>query len=165
MEIRLARNEAETAAAAKLTRGLVESNKERYPEHLQMLETYYRDAWFFNSTPKLPEAYQPPHGDVLVAYVDEIPVGTVALCRMDDTFCELRSMFVPPERRGEGIATVLCREAFDVARNYGYKAMRLTTGEKQPEAHGLYQKLGFSLVTPWDPDPRTEIWYFEKAIA
>ena len=164
MKIYSARTEAETAAAAKLMIGLVESNKERYPQQLEMLETYYRDAWFFDPAPKLPEAYQPPRGDVLVAYIDTIPVGTVALGRMDDTYCELRSMFVPPARRGEGIATALCREALDVARGYGYKAVRLTTGEKQPEAQRLYQKLGFSAVAPWDSDPSSILCYFEKAL-
>ena len=165
VEIRLVRTEAETATAAQFMVGLVESNKERYSDQLEMLETYYRGSWFFETTPKLPDTYRPPHGDVLLAYIDAIAVGTIAICRMDDQFCEIRSMFVPSEHRGQGIATALCLDALKLAQTYGYTGARLTTGEKQPEAHGLYQKLGFSLVTPWDPNPRAEIWYFEKVIA
>lgn len=164
MKINLVRTKAETAAAAKLMVGLVELNKERYYDRLEMLETVYRGSWFLASTPTVPDIYRPPHGEVLLADIDGIAVGTIAFCRMDDQFCELKSMFVPPERRGQGIATALCREALKLAQTYGYTGVRLMTGEKQPEAHGLYQKLGFSPVTPWDPDPQAEIRYFEKAI-
>ena len=165
MEIRLVRTEAETATAAQFMVGLVESNKERYSDQLEMLETYYRGSWFFETTPKLPDTYRPPHGDVLLAYIDAIAVGTIAIGRMDDQFCEIRSMFVPPEQRGRGIATALCLEALKLAQSYGYTGARLTTGEKQPEAHGLYQKLGFVPVTPWDQAPMAGLWYFEQAFA
>ena len=95
MEIRPVRTSTETTDAAELMIGLVESNKERYSDQLEMLEEYYRGSWFFAHSPKLPDAYTPPTGAVLVAYIDKIPVGTVAIYRMDDEFCELKSMFVP----------------------------------------------------------------------
>lgn len=165
MDIHLVRTEAETAAAAQLMIGLVESNKERYSDRLEMLKAYYCGAWFFETRPQVPAAYRPPHGDVLIAYINDNPAGTIALCRMDDDFGEFRSMFVPPEHRGQGIATALVQAALKTAQSYGYSGVRLMTGEKQPEAHGLYQKLGFSLVTPWDHTPAAGMWYFEKAIA
>ena len=165
MEIHRVRTSAETADAAKLMIGLVESNKERYSDQLEMLEEYYRGSWFFEHSPKLPDVYTPPNGAVLVAYIDQIPVGTVAIYRMNDEFCELRLMFVPPKYRGKGIATALCSAVLEIAQSYGYKGVRLTTGEKQPEAQGLYRKLGFSIVTPWDRDPPAFLSYFQKATA
>ena len=142
--------------------GLVESNKRRYCDELEMLEAYYRGSWFFEPNPSVPKEYTPPDGDVLVAYDDAgVAEGTVAICRMDASHCELKSMFVPEPRRGKGIAAALCLEAFGIARNLGYKTMRLTTGEKQPEAQALYRKLGFAVVAPWDDDPPAGFDYFE----
>ncbi|MCB0166544.1 MAG: GNAT family N-acetyltransferase [Anaerolineae bacterium] len=165
VEIRPVRTGAETVVAAQLMIGLVESNLERYSDRVEMLKAYYSGSWFFEATPKLPDTYRPPQGEVLLAYIDDSAVGVIAFGRMADQFCELRSMFVPPEQRGRGIATALCLEALKLAQSYGYTGARLTTGEKQPEAHGLYQKLGFVPVTPWDQAPMAGLWYFEQAFA
>lgn len=165
LEILPVRNQTEMADSARLMIGLVHSNKERYSDERQMLDEYYVGSWFFEKTPVVPALYKPPNGDVLVAYLNGIPAGTVAICRMDDGYCELKSMFVPPEHRGKGIAAALCDEVLIVAQKLGYRCVRLTTGEKQPEAQALYRKLGFKVVTPWDANPPAGFSYFEKTLA
>ena len=161
MKLVHARSNQEMADAALLMRGLVESNKQRYPDQTDLLDDYYRGSWFLESAPKIPPEYLPRSGDVIVAYEDNEPVGSVAIHRMDDLHCELKSMFVPEEHRGKGVARALCGEVLDTATELGYKFVRLTTGEKQPEARGLYRKLGFRLVTPWEDDPPDGFDYFE----
>ena len=164
MEIRPVRTQAEIADSAKLMSGLVQSNKERYSNEREMLDEYYRGSWFFEKSPVVPALYKSPDGDVLIAYLNGTPAGTVAICRMDDEHCELKSMFVPPEHRGKGIAVALCDEVLSVAGTLGYRCVRLTTGEKQPEAQTLYRKLGFKVVTPWDADPPAGFSYFEITV-
>ena len=152
------------ADAARLMRGLVDSNKQRYPDQAELLDDYYRGSWFLESTPKIPPQYLPPSGDVIIAYEDEEPLGTVAIYRMDDLRCELKSMFVPVEHRGKGVAKTLCAEVLGLAKALGFRFVRLTTGEKQPEARGLYEKLGFVKVKPWEEDAPAGFDYFETGV-
>jgi len=164
LDIRPVRKTTEMADSANLMIELVESNKERYNDERQMLDEYYRGSWFFEKSPVVPAQYRPPNGDILVAYLENIPAGTVAISKMDKQICELKSMIVPPEHRRKGIAVALCNEVLVVARELGYSCVRLTTGEKQPEAQTLYKKLGFQLMAPWDENPPAGFSYFEKAL-
>ena len=88
-------------------------------------------------------------------------MGTVAIYRMDEFHCELKSMFVPVAHRGKGVAKVLCGEVLKSAKNLAFRYVRLTTGEEQPEARGLYSKPGFKIVTPWEDNPPDGLDYFE----
>jgi GNAT superfamily N-acetyltransferase len=55
-------------------------------------------------------------------------------------------MYVPPEQRGKRIASVVLNELENWARELGYKKCILETGEKQPEAIGLYRKNNYSRI-------------------
>ena len=124
MEVLNVRTAAQSSDAAMLMRGLVESNRERYSEQRQTIDDYYRGSWFFEADPKVPAEFAPPDGDVLVAYdADGIAVGTVAICRMSPTHCELKSMFVPEDQRGRGIAKLLCHRVLEAARELVHRGL------------------------------------------
>lgn len=161
MKIRPARSAQQVRDAADLMLALVRSNRNLYQDRPQMIEGYYRGSWFFADKPKVPAACRPPHGEVLIAYVGQTPAGTVATCRLDNLRCELKSMFIRHAFRGLGIATALCQAAIDIARQQNYTGVRLSTGERQPEALALYQKLGFEQVPPWETDPDGGVSYLE----
>lgn len=164
MKLVHARSRDEMADAAGLMRGLVDSNKQRYPDQVELLDDYYRGSWFLEPSPRIPAEYLPPAGDVIVAYDEHGPVGAVAIHRMDELHCELKSMFVPIAYRGKGIARELCKEVIKSAKQLGFKFVRLTTGERQPEARALYTRLGFKTVTPWEDNPPGGFDYFETEI-
>lgn len=165
MNIVEARSQTEFDDAAALMRGLYEANKSLYNDDLQTIENYYRGSWFFENTPRIPTEYCPPQGDVLVAYMDGKAAGTVAIYRMDDSHCELKSMFVEPQFRSIGVASALCKRVIELAVAQGYGTVRLTTGERQLPARHLYERLGFKSVTPWDANPPKGYDYFELVIA
>ena len=156
------RNTEEMKDAALLIRGLAESNKDRYPDQIELLDNYYKGSWFLNDSPRVPTEYSPPLGDVLVAYSESKPAGTVAIYRMNDYHCELKSMIVPTEHRGKGNAKALCLEVLSSAKDMGFKVVRLITGEKQTEAKALYINIGFQIVTPWETNPPDGFDYFEN---
>ena len=164
MKLVHARTRDEMADAAALMRGLVASNKQRYPDQTRLLEDYYRGSWFLDPAPKIPPEYLPPCGDVIVAYDGQEPLGTVAIYRMDELHCELKSMFVPVAHRGKGVAKELCGEILKTAKDLGFRHVRLTTGEKQPEARCLYKKSGFRIVAPWEENPPDGFDYFEREV-
>lgn len=159
-----ARSQTEVDDAASLMRGLYETNKALYHDDLKTVEDYYDGSWFFEASPTVPDKYRPPHGDVLVGYLDGIPAGTVAIHRMDRNNCEMKSMFVAPRFRGAGIAQALCEMVIELARNQGYRTVRLTTGVRQIPARRLYEGLGFKIVKPWDTDPPEGYDYFELGL-
>ena len=164
MKVRPVRSSSEVADAASLMRGLVDANKALYSDDLQTIEEYYQGAWFFDTEPQVPLEYRPPQGDVLVAYVNDEPAGTVAIYRMDNDNCELKSMFVAPEHRQSGVAATLCDAVIELAKTQNYRTVRLTTGARQPAARRLYERLGFETVVPWDSDPPDGYDYFEMEL-
>ena len=165
MNVQAVRSSSEKADAAKLMRGLVDANKALYSDDLATIEGYYRGSWFFDEKPEVPLEYRPPHGDVLVAYSDGEPAGTVTIHRMDSDHCELKSMFVTPEHRNNGVAAALCDAVIESEQTQGYRFVRLTTGVRQLAARRLYERLGFGMVTPWDSDPPDGYDYFELNIS
>jgi len=165
MDIRPVRSKKEIGDAATLMRGLVDANKVLYSDDLKTIEEYYRGAWFFNDRPKIPQEYCPPCGDVLLAYLNTHPAGTVAIYRMDNNNCELKSMFVSPNHRRKGVAIALCDAVIRLARSQGYLYVRLTTGVRQPEARMLYQQFGFEPVKPRDNNPPEGYDYFEVMLS
>jgi putative acetyltransferase len=56
---------------------------------------------------------------------------------------ELKRMYVSPRCRGQGVATRLLERLEARALQHGCAVLRLETGPLQPEALGLYERLGF----------------------
>lgn len=164
MEVRVVRSPNEIADAAILMQGLVDANKTLYSDDLETIQEYYRGSWFFDAEPEVPRDYRPPQGDVFIGYLKDEAAGTVAIHRMDDEYCELKSMFVAPEYRKNGVAAALCDAVIELAKTQGYHFVRLTTGVRQLAARRLYEKLGFEMVAPWDSDPPEGYDYFELKV-
>ncbi len=165
MKILKARSREEVDDAASLMRGLYEANKALYCDDLETIENYYRGSWFFEASPSIPDNYRPPQGDVLVGYLHGRSAGSVAIYIIDTDNCELKSMFVATEFRGAGVARALCEKVIELAKDQGYRTVRLTTGVRQKPARRLYKKFGFKLVKPWDADPPEGYDYFQLQIA
>ncbi|MGH3014437.1 MAG: GNAT family N-acetyltransferase [Gaiellaceae bacterium] len=97
------------------------------------------------------EALEPPEGVFLVAWEGEEPVACGGVSRYDETTAELRRMFVTPGARGRGLARVLLAALEDEARRLGYALVRLETGDRQPEAIGLYASSGYMPIPRFGP--------------
>jgi putative acetyltransferase len=77
---------------------------------------------------------------VVVAYQNEMAVGCGAIKQYDDTTMEVKRMFILPEYRGKGFASMVLGELEKWALELGFHSCILETGKKQPEAIALYQK-------------------------
>lgn len=82
-------------------------------------------------------------GTVVIAYVNNHPVGCGCFKRSDECTIELKRMFVVPGFRGHGIASSIVRELEVWAKSLAYQYAILETGKKQPEAIAMYHKLGY----------------------
>ncbi|GAA4842371.1 GNAT family N-acetyltransferase [Algivirga pacifica] len=83
---------------------------------------------------------------VVVAYEGEQAVGCGAMKPLETTIMEIKRMFVPANQRGKGIASKVLRELEQWASELGYEKCLLETGDKMPEAIGLYKKNDFKVI-------------------
>ncbi len=83
---------------------------------------------------------------VVVIYENNIAVGCGAIKEYEPGIMEVKRMFVPPEKRGHGIASLVLGELEHWAKELGYEKCILETGVKQPEAIRLYQKNNYNTI-------------------
>ena len=133
-------------------RGLIRDfhawHRARHTQDLDLIDRYFDAAEFEEEIATLGK-YMPPDGALLLATLDGEPAGCVALRRIDDTTCEMKRMFVPPELHGRGIGRALADAIIERARELGYASMVLDTSIRQQEAQTLYRKLGFEPTEPY----------------
>jgi len=85
----------------------------------------------------------------LIARVDNQPIGCAALRPLEAEIAEVRRMYVVPSARRRGIGRRLLAELEGQARQFGYRVLRLETGNRQHEALALYKACGFVRVPPF----------------
>jgi putative acetyltransferase len=83
---------------------------------------------------------------VILALEDSLSVGCGAFKEYGPAATEIKRMFVPPHKRGEGIARVILSALELWAKELGYEKCILETGKKQPEAIGLYKNCGYTVI-------------------
>jgi GNAT superfamily N-acetyltransferase len=111
-----------------------------------------------------PSDLAPPHGIWLVAYRDGRAIGCGGLQRLDAETGEVRRIFLDQTERGRGTGRRLLVELERHARRLGYKRVRLTTGDGQPEALGMFQVAGYQEIPPFTDGVFTRHW-MEKALS
>ena len=84
-----------------------------------------------------------PEVTFLVARQGGEAVACGALARRDG-WAEIKRLFVAPTARGRGLSKRLMAALEDAAATQGIAVIRLETGDRQPEALGLYRTLGYS---------------------
>ena len=82
----------------------------------------------------------------IVAFDNEVPVGCGAIKELSNNSMEVKRMYVPPGKRGMGIATAILKELENWASELKYTKCLLETGKKQPEAIELYKKNGYRII-------------------
>jgi putative acetyltransferase len=83
---------------------------------------------------------------VVVAYKNGESVGCGAIKPYDSQTMEVKRMYVPPDFRGQGIASIVLNELEAWTLELGKQKCILETGLKQPEAIGLYNKSNYTLI-------------------
>jgi putative acetyltransferase len=119
---------------------------------------------FDREVAELPGAYAPPGGTLLLAMLDEQPVGCVALRALEDGACELKRLYVRPGARGRGVGRLLCGAVIAAAQSCGYARVRLDTLPQMTEAIALYRALGFGPAEPYRYNPLPGAMFMELAL-
>ena len=85
--------------------------------------------------------------NVIVAYDDDIPVGSVSFKKYDDECAEVKRVFVKEEYRNKGIANELMELLENTAREQGYRYLILESGAPLVAAMALYRKIGYKVIS------------------
>lgn len=89
--------------------------------------------------------------NVIVAYLNDIPVGCGAFKPFDDKTVEIKRMFTLPDHRGQNIATQILSELEIWASELGYSSSVLETGKRQVEAVKFYEKNKYKTIENFGP--------------
>jgi len=108
---------------------------------------------------------RPPHGSFYGLWDGERLVGCGGV-KFYAGYGEIKRLFVLDSERGKGAARQLMAKLEAELVERGTPLARLETGIYQPEALGLYRRLGYVECEPfgdYQPDPLSA--FFEKALA
>ncbi len=118
-------------------------NRAWIEKYFQMEE---RDTWVLQNPGK---AILQQGGAILMATVDGVVAGTVALLKVSNDEYEFSKMAVDAAYQRRGIAEALSYAAFEKAKALGAKKISLYSQTALVPAIRLYRKLGF-VVVPMD---------------
>ncbi|MFL5800169.1 MAG: GNAT family N-acetyltransferase [Roseiflexaceae bacterium] len=81
---------------------------------------------------------------------NDVPAGCGGIKLFGTAYGELKRMYVRPQFRGRGFGKMLVDHLAVYARTQGVLLLRLETGIHQPEAIGLYERMGFQRIPPFE---------------
>lgn len=82
-----------------------------------------------------------------IAKLEDTIAGCAILTLPETPYPEIKRVFVNPDYRGHGIASLLMTAILEKAISLKLSNIYLETGIYQPEAVKLYQRLGFELIS------------------
>lgn len=130
-------------AAVCLMQELHREIVERYADDPRFVECFLNRRLCESELARLPGAYAPPAGAILLAVCGDDLVGCVALRHAGDAACELQRLYVRPGWRGRGFGKALAEQAITAARARGYTIVRAAPMDVQWEARLLLRSLDF----------------------
>ena len=89
--------------------------------------------------------------DVLIAYIDDVPVACSGLKKHSEKDIEIKRVWVETEYRGHHIATNIMKIIETKAKQLGFQRTILQTREIMTDAIGLYKKLGYYRIDNYPP--------------
>jgi GNAT superfamily N-acetyltransferase len=89
------------------------------------------------------DAFDSPSGAFLVLLDEGVTVAGGGIRRLNATTGEVKRMWTNPAHRRRGHAVAILSALEELARELGYRHLRLETGHAQPEALALYRRLGY----------------------
>jgi ribosomal protein S18 acetylase RimI-like enzyme len=77
----------------------------------------------------------------------------------------MKRLYVSPEGRGGGVGGRLVRALMEVARQIGYREIRLDTLPSMAKAQALYRAVGFEAIEPYYDTPVPGTTFMRRLIA
>lgn len=165
--IRLAETDDDLEAARALCRAWVEWQLKVFPEQRDKILTVFEPAAYARTLAELPMIHARPKGAILLATLDDRPVGCVMYMEHVPGVAEVKRLFVEEAGRGHGLGRALLSEMFARMRDDGYDRVMFSSARFLTHARALYESMGFAdMPAPQDfPDElRDTVYFMERAL-
>ncbi|MCI4354673.1 MAG: GNAT family N-acetyltransferase [Thermoplasmata archaeon] len=113
---------------------------------------------------KLPGAYGPPRGDVLLWFLDGEIVACGALREVELGIGEIKRISVAPDYRGMEFGRPFVRSLIARARELGFGRLRVDTLPTMRAAIEFYQEAGFKPIPAYWANPVAGALFFELGL-
>ncbi|NLE25958.1 MAG: GNAT family N-acetyltransferase [Clostridiaceae bacterium] len=140
---------------------MIKEVKQLFLEYAQSLDIDLCFQNFESELETLPGKYGPPAGALILALVDGIPAGCVALRKINEDICEMKRLYVSNEYRGLGIGKQLISKIIEKAGGLNYSFIRLDTLSTMKKAQELYKSYGFYDIEPYIYNPFKDARFLE----
>lgn len=100
------------------------------------------------------DKFLPPHGRLMLAFIDTIACGIGCLKSINNETGEIKRMYVNPSFRKVGAGRAILLALLNAAKTAGYKKVRLDSPKFMEAAHSLYRSFGFKDIPVY---PEVEI--------
>src|SRR5690606_29048782 len=144
-----------------------------------VLEAYLADGFLTPDDPYADHLRAAPgrarDSVVLDAVADDEVLGSATWCPVGSSHREIgrdgegefRALGVLPGAQGRGIGERLVRACVDLARQEGYHAVVLSSGDWMRAAHRVYERLGFERIPErdWTPVPGVNLLAYRLALS
>jgi len=108
---------------------------------------------------QLPTFYSAP-GVLLLARLDDSPIGCIGLRALAEGVGEIRRLFVQPTMRSTGLGRALVERTIAHAHGQRVGRLVLNTLPTMTRAINLYEALGFRPIDPYVPNPTEGVRYY-----
>lgn len=139
-----------------------EMGKELFREYVQSLGVDLSFQDFENELQTIDQQYMPPSGTLLLVFDNEKAIGCAGIRKFDPEMAELKRMYVQDGYRGYGLGVKLLEQCVQVAKELGYKKIRLDTLSTMQKAQALYRSFGFYEIPSYRFNPLEGTIYMEK---
>jgi GNAT superfamily N-acetyltransferase len=109
-----------------------------------------------------PAEMTPPAGVLLLARLDDRPIGCAALKVKSGGIGEVKRMWVAPETRGLGLGRRLLKAVEAQASGFGLAELRLETNRTLREAQALYRSAGYAEVEAFNDEAYAHHWFVKR---
>ena len=96
------------------------------------------------------DKFLPPHGRLLLAFINENACGIGCLKSINDEIGEIKRMYVDPSFRQIGAGRAILQSLLNAAKESGYKRVRLDSPKFMEAAHSLYRSFGFKDIPVYE---------------
>lgn len=141
-----------------------EEGKRLFREYVISLGVDLSFQDFENELKTIDQQYKRPGGSLLLVYDNDKAIGCVGIRKLDAEIAELKRMYVQNSYRGLKLGVQLLERGLEIARELGYKKIRLDTLKPMEKAQALYRSFGFYEIASYRFNPLEGAIYMEKEL-
>lgn len=167
ISIRMASGDAEIEQARDLCRQWLDWHWTNYPADWPTEGNPMNPEQFEAILNDLPLLHSRPTGGILVALLNNQPVGCVMYSKASSGIAEFNRMFVNESGRGCGIGRRLLERMFEQMIQDGYEKVIFSSAKFLTHAKAMYEAAGFTDIPHPDGFPdqwRPYVYFMERAL-